>query len=181
MPIYTRTGDDGTTALFGGRRVSKSDPLVDLYGSMDELNSWVGLVRSKIVDRRITKLLETIQSDLFTIGSTLAGWKGNLTPIEPRIKEMERHIDGMANTLPVLTNFILPGGSKTGAEIHITRNVCRRVERMAVKQKVNPFIIQYLNRLSDLFFELARFINKRGNVGEIVWSGIPRRSINKLK
>ncbi len=181
MPIYTRTGDTGTTALFGGKRVSKSDPRVDLYGSVDELNSWVGLIAAGIKDSKLKKFLLTIQSDLFTIGSTLAGWKGDLTSLEPRIGEMERWIDQMDKTLPELTNFILPGGSTDGARIHIMRNVCRRVERLAVKQHTNPIIIKYLNRLSDLFFELARFINKNANVEEIVWSGIPRRSINKAK
>ncbi len=177
MPIYTRTGDTGKTSLFGGKRTSKSDPRVDLYGSVDELNSWVGLIRSKIKDQR----LKTIQSDLFTIGSTLAGWKGDLTRLGPRIEEMEKWIDEMDKKLPELTNFILPAGSELGAQIHITRNVCRRVERLVVGQKVDPFIIKYLNRLSDLFFMLARFINKQKNVGEIVWSGIPRPKINKQK
>ena len=185
MPIYTRTGDDGTTALFGGKRTRKSNPLVDLYGSIDELNSWVGLIVSGVKDTRLASFLTTIQSDLFTIGSTLAGWKGDLTPLHPRIGEMERYIDSMDKTLPMLTNFILPGGSQEGARIHITRNVCRRVERRLVavsqKQRIDPFIIKYLNRLSDLFFCLARFINKREKAGEIIWSGIPRTKINNQK
>lgn len=184
MPIYTRTGDDGTTALFGGKRVLKSDPLVDLYGSIDELNSWVGLVVTGIKDKKLREFLFAIQTDLFTIGSTLAGWKGDFNPIKPRVDEMEHWIDRMDKSLPRLTNFILPGGSQAGARIHITRNVCRRVERLLVsvskKKTIDPFIIQYINRLSDLFFELARFINKQENVGETIWSGIPRR-VNNLK
>lgn len=185
MPIYTRTGDKGTTSLFGGKRVSKSDPLVDLYGSIDELNSWVGRIAVEIKDHKLKKFLFTIQSDLFTMGCTLAGWKGNLTLLEPRIGEMEKQIDVMGKSLPELTNFILPGGTKTGADIHITRNVCRRVERQFVSiarsRQIDPFILKYLNRLSDLFFQLARFINKSTNVEEIVWSGIPRQKINKKR
>jgi cob(I)alamin adenosyltransferase len=161
MPIYTRTGDSGTTALFGGKRVSKSNPLVELYGSVDELNSWLGLFS----DPRITK----IQNDLFFIGSTLAGWKSDITVVEPRIKEMELWIDQMDKELPPLKNFILPSG-----QMNIARSVCRRVERLAVKQKVHPVIIKYLNRLSDLLFTIARGINKQQKVGEIIWSGIPR-------
>jgi cob(I)alamin adenosyltransferase len=161
MPIYTRTGDNGTTSLFGGKRLSKSDPLVDLYGSVDELNSWLGLFS----DSRITK----IQNDLFFIGSNLAGWKSDVFVVEPRIKEMESWIDQMDKTLPPLKNFILPCG-----QMNIARSVCRRVERLAVKRKADPVIVKYLNRLSDLLFTLARVINKKQKVGEIVWSGIPR-------
>ena len=106
------------------------------------------------------------------------------SPLHPRVREMEQYIDAMDKTLPKLTNFILPGGSTLGAEIHITRNFCRRVERQLVgvskKKHIDPFIIQYLNRLSDLFFCLARFINKQANVGETIWSGIPR-TVNKQK
>jgi len=167
MPIYTRTGDDGTTALFGGKRVAKSDDLVELYGSIDELNSWLGLFTDKH--------LKIIQSDLFTIGSTLAGWKGNLDFIDARVSEMEHWIDAMDKKMPALTNFILPRG-----KMHVARNVCRRVERLAVKSKTNPQIIKYLNRLSDLLFTYARFINRKQKIGENIWSGIPR-PIKKLK
>jgi cob(I)alamin adenosyltransferase len=173
MPIYTRTGDDGTTSLFGGKRISKSDPLVDLYGSIDELNSWVGLINAELHDSRLTD----VQRNLLTIGSVLAGWRGEL---QLNVPDLEVWIDEMDKKLPKLTNFILPGGSVQGARIHIVRNVCRRVERIAVSRKADPCIIQYLNRLSDLFFELARFINKKQKVGEVVWSGIPRR-VNKQK
>jgi cob(I)alamin adenosyltransferase len=162
MSIYTRTGDDGTTSLYGGKRVSKSDPRVDLYGSIDELSSWIGSIN----DSRLTE----IQQDLFTIGSILAGWHGDLNTIEPRMKEMEAWIDEMDKKLPKLTNFILPNGLA-----HIARSVCRRAEREAVKHKVDPIIIKYLNRLSDLLFTLARFINRQGKIKETVWSGIPRK------
>jgi cob(I)alamin adenosyltransferase len=176
MPIYTRTGDDGTTSLYGGKRVLKCEELVDVYGSMDELNSWMGLITVKAKSNK--SFLLAIQSDLFTIGSTLAGWKGNLRSVRSRIAEMEKHIDQMDSQLPKRTHFIVPGGSELAAQIHIARSICRRVERQTValskKQDIHPVIIQYLNRLSDLLFMLARFINMQGKVRETVWSGIPK-------
>lgn len=183
MPIYTRTGDTGTTALFGGKRVLKCEELIDVYGSIDELNSWVGYIASQIEVAEVQLFLQTIQSDLFTIGSVLAGWKGDLNILEGRTREMEARIDIMEKELPALKNFILPGGSPLGAYTHITRGICRRVERQAValmqKQEVNPTIIKYLNRLSDLFFMLARFINKNAHAVEITWTGIPRDTSKK--
>ncbi len=180
MSIYTRTGDTGTTALFGGKRVLKCAELVDVYGSIDELNSWVGLIASQIEVPDVQQFLSLIQSDLFTIGSMLAGWKGDLKSITPRVGEMEARIDAMEKSLPPIKNFILPGGSTLGSSIHITRSICRRVERQTValsqKQTVDPFIVQYLNRLSDLFFMLARFINKETNQQEVIWSGIKKKS-----
>ena len=180
MPIYTRTGDDGTTSLFGGKRVLKCEELVDVYGSIDELNSWVGLVNAKVKFP-----LKNIQSDLLTIGSALAGGKRNLKSLESKIKEMEKEIDAMDSQLPKLTNFILPGGSELAAHIHIARSICRRVERQTVAlsqhERVDPIIIKYLNRLSDLFFMLARFINKQANVEEVTWSGISQQKIDKKK
>ncbi len=179
MPIYTRTGDTGTTSLFGGKRVLKCEQLVKVYGSIDELNSWVGLIASQITVPDVQQFLATIQSDLFTIGSTLAGWKGDLGGLNDRVKEMEARIDGMEKKLPPLKNFILPGGSTLGAYTHIARGICRKVERQAValvqKELVDPLIIKYLNRLSDLFFMLARFINKQTNQPEVIWSGIERK------
>lgn len=176
MPIYTRTGDTGTTAVFGGKRVLKCEELVDVYGSIDELNSWVGYMAAEFAVADVTQFLAVIQSDLFTIGSTLAGWKGGeLASLETRVKEMEARIDVLEETLTPIKNFILPGGSEKAARAHITRSICRRVERQTValsqKQAVDPVIMKYLNRLSDLFFQLARFINKQENVEEVVWSG----------
>lgn len=161
MPIYTRTGDKGLTSLFGGKRVPKSDSRVELYGSIDELNSWLGLFQDKY--------LAVIQSDLFTIGSTLAGWQGNVDFIDARVVQMEQWIDEMDKKLPPLSNFILPRG-----QMNIARSVCRRVERLAVREKADPRIIKYLNRLSDLLFTMARVINKRQKVKEKIWSGIER-------
>lgn len=175
MSIYTRTGDTGSTSLFGGKRVLKCEELVDVYGSIDELNSWVGLISAQCTVYSEQDFLKKIQSDLFTIGSTLAGWKGDLASLNVRIKEMEARIDVMEKDLSPIRNFILPGGSVLGARTHIVRAICRRVERQTVsllqKQPVDPVIVKYLNRLSDLFFMLARFINKKENVPEVVWKG----------
>lgn len=180
MSIYTRSGDTGSTSLFGGKRVLKCAELVDVYGSIDELNSWVGLITSQLTVPDVQQFLALIQSDLFTIGSTLAGWKGDLRTLSDRVEEMETRIDALEKELPAIKNFILPGGSVLGSYAHLTRSICRRVERQTValaqKQPVNPFIIKYLNRLSDLFFMLARFINKQSNQPEVVWSGIERKS-----
>ncbi|MDO8452072.1 MAG: cob(I)yrinic acid a,c-diamide adenosyltransferase [bacterium] len=202
MPIYTKTGDTGTTALFGGKRVLKCEELVDVYGSIDELNSWIGLIASSVPTssklrragkrQALRKFLTVVQSDLFTIGSTLAGWpastrgakstrggKGNLDYLMDRVKEMEERIDEMDKELPQLVNFILPGGALLSSHIHIARAVSRRVERQAVAlaqtHDIDSRILVYLNRLSDLFFMLARSINKDENVEEIIWQGIPRQ------
>lgn len=183
MPIYTRTGDKGETSLFGGKRVSKSDALVDAYGSVDELNSWIGMVAAALPKSEKKEFLHKIQADLFTIGGALAGWKdADLSILPARVTEMEVEIDVMEKELPELNTFILPGGSVAGAHVHVTRSVCRRAERLLValfqKQTVNPDIIQYLNRLSDLFFQLARFINKNAGAVETQWKGINRPAIN---
>lgn len=183
MPIYTRTGDAGKTSLFGGKRVFKCEELVDVYGSMDELNSWVGLVVSETKFDHLRDLFVKIQSDLFTVGGSLAGWKADLSILPTRVTEMEVEIDAMEKSLPPLANFILPGGSPQAAHIHVTRSIARRVERQVValaqRQQVDPQIIKYLNRLSDLFFMLARFINKNNHIEETVWSGIPRERTQK--
>lgn len=192
MPIYTRTGDTGKTSLFGGRRVLKCEELVEVYGSIDELNSWVGLLLTDKLSPEQKNLLTKIQSDLLTIGSSLAGWQGDLGLLDTGVKEMEATIDVLEKKLPKLTNFILPGGTTLAARFHLARSVCRRTEREAValsqkpadakalagREKVDPRIVKYLNRLSDLFFTLARFINREAKVKEIVWSGINKK-VNK--
>jgi cob(I)alamin adenosyltransferase len=179
MPIYTRTGDTGKTSLFGGKRVLKCEELVDAYGSLDELNSWVGLVVSEMKEEHLREFLSKVQSDLFVIGGNLAGWKSDLSMLSTRVTEMEVEIDGIETQLPPLANFILPGGVSAAALVHLARSVCRRVERQVValaqKQNVETGIITYLNRLSDLFFVLARFINKNNHGSEVIWSGIPRQ------
>jgi cob(I)alamin adenosyltransferase len=186
MSIYTRTGDNGTTSLFGGKRVLKCEELVDVYGSIDELNSWVGLILTEITKDHLKKLFSEIQSDLFTIGGHLAGGKTDLSVLTTRVTQMEVEIDTLEKELPVLNNFILPGGTVTGSRLHIIRSITRRVERQAVAlsqkpaspkmasrggQHVEKEIITYLNRLSDLFFVLARYINSQAHVGEVVWTG----------
>ncbi len=174
MPIYTRTGDDGTTGLFGGKRVLKCEELIDVYGSIDELNSWMGLVSAKCKVQSAKLFLEKIQKDLFTIGSELVGAHGDLKELEMRVGEMEKQIDAWEKELPEIANFILPGGSTDAARVHIVRSICRRVERQAVAlsqtHAVDPAIMKYLNRLSDLLFTLARIINKNANGAETLWN-----------
>lgn len=187
MPIYTRTGDKGTTALFGGKRVLKCEELVDVYGSIDELNSWVGLVAAYLENPDVAQFLYEIQKDLLLIGSTLAGWEGDLSGLSGRVKEMEARIDVFEGSLPKIASFILPGGTPLGAHIHIARAIARRVERQAVKlaqaQEVPDVVLMYLNRLSDLLFATARFINYGSGIREVPWHGIAQkpRQFNKLK
>ena len=192
MPIYTRTGDTGLTSLFGGKRVLKCEELVDVYGSIDELNSWVGLIASQLAVPDVQQFLAIIQSDLFVIGSFFAGSRVDLDMVDGRVKEMEARIDALEKELPKLRNFILPGGSQLGSLMHVARSICRRVERQTVAlaqksarnasasvaggENVDPVIIKYLNRLSDLFFMLARFINKQSETPEIIWRGTPAKS-----
>lgn len=190
MSIYTRTGDTGSTSLFGGKRVLKCEELVEVYGSLDELNSWIGHIASLFPSPDVKQFLQMIQSDVFTIGSTLAGWKSaDLQALEGRVKEMEARIDAMEESLPPIRNFILPGGAELAAHTHIVRSICRRVERQTVALKVRKVrevqdvreedldrIIKYLNRLSDLFFMLARFINKQEHVEEVIWNGFHSKS-----
>lgn len=175
MSIYTRTGDKGKTALFSGRRVLKSDLRIDCSGSIDELNSALGVVLSvKHQDPGIKKELGKIQNDLFEIGSMLADPKGvALQNLEKRVREFERLIDKMTVKMPVLKSFILPRGGWTGAMLHLSRAVCRRAERKIValnnKEKINKDILVYINRLSDALFIMARFANFKEKRKETVW------------
>ncbi|MBU1327157.1 cob(I)yrinic acid a,c-diamide adenosyltransferase [Patescibacteria group bacterium] len=176
MNIYTRAGDKGFTSIFGGKRVLKCHELVDTYGFIDELNSWVGLIISQLNKNDETRFFVEVQKQLLAIGSSLAGWKGlKKELVEKQIKKMEIKIDLMEKTLPTIKNFVLPGGSRVGSIVHIARSICRRAERQTVslaqKQIIQPEIIKYLNRLSDLLFVFARFINSQGGVTEVVWSG----------
>ncbi|MEK7450606.1 MAG: cob(I)yrinic acid a,c-diamide adenosyltransferase [Patescibacteria group bacterium] len=180
MPIYTRTGDKGQTSFRNGQRISKSDLRVDVYGTVDELNSAIGIVISGIKNKelRIKNELIRTQNDLLSIGSNLANPSINnelltMNYLQKRVKDFENFIDQMTKQMPVLKNFILPGGGKTGALLHFARTICRRAERNLVKlsekEQINSEIIIYVNRLSDLLFTMARFSNFKEKKKEIIW------------
>lgn len=176
MPIYTRTGDKGTTALFDGTRVAKSHERVETYASIDELNSIIGETLAFLPPKykAIVKELEMIQHDLFAIGSALATPHPiPVTGLQIRPKDFEKQIDALTQKLPELKNFILPGGSKAGSLLHVARTFARRAERKVVKltekEEVDQDILIYLNRLSDLLFTLARYINHQEKQKEIKW------------
>ena len=179
MPIYTRFGDKGQTSLLGGEVVSKNDTRVDAYGGVDELNAMLGVVIASCKYDDIKKMLQEIQKDLFVIGAELASATDKKTKImhitANKVTEMEKAIDGIEEQLLVLRNFILPGGTKLAALLHLARTICRRAERNVVsldkKERINPEIIRYINRLSDLLFVLARFANRKKRVQEIIWKG----------
>ena len=178
MKIYTRTGDAGDTSLFGGARVSKKDPRVDAYGEVDELNAWLGLVRASRVDPAIDRELAELQRDLFALGAELADPAGKLAPrvtkaiiADDHVSRLELLIDRLEAELPPLRRFILAGGTPAGAALHVARTVCRRAERriVALEPPVDPVLLRYVNRLSDLLFVLARVVNHRGGVPETEW------------
>lgn len=177
MKIYTRTGDDGTTGLFGGKRVRKDDVRVTAYGDVDETNAAIGLAAACMEDSDTSAALQQIQHDLFAIGARLA------TPAnEPStqsigdadVKRMEQWIDLASDKLPPLTNFILPGGTQASAALHMARAVCRRSERAVVhldrQEPVGGNVIVYLNRLGDLLFVFARAANQRAGREDCLWS-----------
>ena len=176
MKIYTGTGDDGTTGLRGGRRVSKGSARILAYGAVDEANSVLGAVLSCGPDPDITSLLTRIQSDLFVAGADLSSPDlsalGNRTS-PAMVGDMEAAIDRYEEDLPPLSNFILPGGGQDAALIHLARTVVRRAEAMAVtlaeSEAVNRSCITYLNRLSDLLFVLARTVNRRSGIQDVIW------------
>jgi len=178
MKIYTRTGDDGTTALFSGGRVRKDHLRVEAYGTVDELNSVIGVARAHQPSAQVDTWLEKVQNQLFHLGADLA------TPLdadakwvvrmdEETVKWLESTIDQMTSELEPLKNFILPGGSAAAAQIHVARTVCRRIERLIVglqeQEAVGEFVPLYLNRLSDWLFTLARYENKQAGISESRW------------
>ena len=179
MPIYTRTGDKGKTSLFDGTRVLKSHPRVDTYGTIDELNSMIGLVNAEIKDlgfkiKDVEKELERIQHDLFDIGAALAmPHPMPVVGLEKRPKDFEKLIDAMTAKMPEIKYFILPGGGKVGSLLHVARTITRRAERQLVtlmqKEEIDEAIVIYLNRLSDLFFTMARYVNHIDKKKEIKW------------
>ncbi len=184
MKIYTKTGDQGTTSLYGGTRVSKDHIRIDAYGTIDELNSWLGLVRDEISVKEDQETLLTIQKDLFYTGSELAldPEKKVLANGQNRLKKvlestqidfLEEKIDLYEQRLSPLTHFILPGGHQVTSLIHIARTVCRKAERITValsnREEVRPELIQYLNRLSDYLFVLARKVGNDNQYHETLW------------
>lgn len=174
MKIYTKTGDKGETSLYGGKRIYKNDTRIEAYGSVDELNCTLGVILSILKDKKIKVGLTEIQKDLMVTGSALACYK---IPDNNYFKEkaeiLEKWIDEADDKLPKLNNFILPGGNMQSALLHQARSICRRAERRAVelsrKEEIDRDIIVYLNRLSDLLFVLARYINFKTKNKEIIW------------
>lgn len=172
MKVYTKTGDEGETSLFSGGRVGKDHPRIEAYGTVDELNAVLGLLMTTPVPESAQKQLHTIQSSLFAIGSVLADADGKLDADESAwaIESIESWIDAMDSELGDLRAFIVPGGSQGAAIAHLARTVCRRAERRALAiEGVRPEVVAYLNRLSDAFFVLARFINARLGVSDPEW------------
>ncbi len=179
MKVYTKTGDAGETSLFGGKRVHKYHERIEAYGTVDELNSWIGLIRDQKIDKEyVTQLLE-IQDRLFTIGAELAA-----DPDKPKLKKpdlhaedielLEKWMDTMDEVLPTMKTFVLPGGHTTVSYCHVARCVCRRAERLSVKvaqsNNVDEILLKYLNRLSDYLFVLSRKLAKDLNADEHPWN-----------
>ena len=179
IKIYTKTGDNGTTSLLGGTKILKSDLRIEAYGTVDELNSYIGLCRDLVPDTAAKNVLREVQDRLFTIGASLACDPTKESKMKiPDLKEgdvelLEREIDHMSETLPEMKNFILPGGHPTVSHLHIARCVCRRAERCCVRlhegSAADDLIIKYLNRLSDYLFVLARFVAHVLKIEESPW------------
>ena len=180
MKIYTKTGDKGKTSLIGGTKVSKSHLRIEAYGTTDELNSYTGLCRDLLADPPTRKTLQEIQDRLFTIGSSLACDPEKETKmkipdlVESDVELLEKEIDNMNSSLPVMKSFILPGGHPTASHLHIARCICRRAERCCVRLQleggfVDDLVLKYLNRLSDYLFVLARYVVYQMNAEEIPW------------
>ncbi|MFZ6012768.1 MAG: cob(I)yrinic acid a,c-diamide adenosyltransferase [Bacteroidota bacterium] len=178
MKIYTKTGDQGTTSLFGGKRVSKADLRIDTYGTIDELNSWIGLLRDQEVNQKRKNILVEIQDRLFTIGSILATEPGNTKVKIPSLQEtditfLEKEIDQMETQLPPMKFFVLPGGHASVSIGHVARTVCRRAERLVIGlhavESVDLIVIKYLNRLSDYLFVLTRAMTRELGAEETPW------------
>jgi cob(I)alamin adenosyltransferase len=179
VKIYTKTGDAGETSLFDNTRVSKANPRVDAYGEVDELNACLGAARATGIDPGSAAALEQIQKELFAVGAQLADPATRIAPrvtkaavVDADIRRLEQAIDVLEEELPPLRRFILPGGSAQGAWLHFARTVCRRAERRVIAlgpDAVEPIVIVYLNRLSDLLFVMARAANHRAGVPETEW------------
>jgi len=185
VKIYTKTGDAGETGLFGGPRVRKSDARVEAYGEVDELNAALGVVRAQVEDPELDGHLGRIQDQLFCVGAELATPQGArarsaIPAVEPAwTARLEEVIDRLEGELPPLSHFVLPGGSRTAAALHLARCVCRRAERrvvaLAAETEVAPAVLAYLNRLSDFLFVAARVANHRARRAETPWDPHARR------
>jgi len=186
MKVYTRTGDDGTTALFGGDRVGKNHPRIAAYGTVDETNAAVGMARTDLNNavwaKRTDAMLGRIQEELFVLGGDLAS-PGDVKYRVPRIEAhhviaLESEIDDLETDLPPLKHFILPGGHPTAAALHVARTICRRAERETIEaaesESISAEAIHYLNRLSDFFFVLARWVNHEAGVADAEWIPVER-------
>ena len=178
MKLYTRTGDSGETSLFDGTRVKKHDPRVDAYGEIDELNAWLGFVRSSEIDGDLDAELVRIQRDLFALGAQLADPADKIANRVTKaalddddVARLEQLIDRLEAEVPPLRRFILAGGIPAGAALHVARTVCRRAERRIVSltPAVDAVLVRYVNRLSDLLFVLARAVNYRAAAAETEW------------
>lgn len=179
MKIYTKTGDSGETSLFDNTRVSKADARVDAYGEVDELNACLGAARAAGVGDDLAAPLDAIQQDLFALGARLADPSARIASRVTKasigaasVERLEQLIDRLVAETPPLRKFILPGGSPGGALLHLARTVCRRAERRVIAlgpDAVDPVLIVYLNRLSDLLFVMARSVNHRAGVPEVEW------------
>ncbi|MDH3591969.1 MAG: cob(I)yrinic acid a,c-diamide adenosyltransferase [Planctomycetota bacterium] len=177
--VYTRGGDDGSTGLGGGQRVPKDHLRIESYGTVDELNSLLGVARALGLAASIDRLLARVQNDLFHLGSDLCILEEDKTTmpvpqIQPRhVEQLEKTMDGWNEELPALENFILPGGSPGAAELHVARTVCRRAERLLValarEEPIGEHVIPYINRLSDLLFVAARYENREKGCDDILW------------
>jgi cob(I)alamin adenosyltransferase len=179
LKIYTKTGDTGETSLFDNTRVSKADARVDAYGEVDELNACLGVARAAGVDEENGALIESLQKDLFAHGARLADPSVRIAARVAKVvigsdavERLELTIDRLEATLPPLRRFILPGGSPAGAALHLARTICRRAERRVAglgSGAVDPILLVYMNRLSDLLFVMARVVNQRSGVPETEW------------
>ncbi|MEO7990231.1 MAG: cob(I)yrinic acid a,c-diamide adenosyltransferase [Chryseolinea sp.] len=178
MKIYTKTGDSGTTSLFGGKRISKADLRIDTYGTVDELNSYIGLVRDQEVNAKRKNILVEIQDRLFTIGSILATEPGNTKVKIPSLLEddvllLEKEMDLMEAELSPMKFFVLPGGHQSISFCHVARTVCRRAERLTIslntQETIDAIVIKYLNRLSDYLFMLSRKMTQELGAEETPW------------
>ncbi len=178
--VYTRTGDDGTTGLGGGQRVRKDSLRIKAYGTVDELNSVLGVALAAGLDARLTTALARVQNELFHLGSDLCILEEDKQRFAvPRIEQrhvdaLEDLMDDLSEGLPPLENFVLPGGTQGAAELHVARCVCRRAERIAIalarKEPVGAFVVKYLNRLSDALFVMARYENQARHVPDVLWN-----------